>query len=165
MTAGARTMPSRWRAVFRAASVVACALSLGACASSGPVVQNPQVVLTNVALTDINFRSQKFRLSFDVQNPNAFPLPVRSIRYKVLLDQQQFAGGETDSNFTVPANGESSFTISVELDLINSASRIAALLQRGHARPLPYELHGSLRVNIPFTRPLSFNQSGTIVVQ
>lgn len=153
------------RRLGRVAALATAVLALGACATSGPAVQSPEVRLSGVELTDFNFRRQTFRLSFDVQNPNGFPLPVRSVRYKVLLDQQQFAAGETDGRFTVPANGSSNFDLSVDLDLVSSASRIASLLQAGSSRPLPYELHGSLKVNIPFTRPLSFVQSGTIMVQ
>lgn len=140
-------------------------LLLGACAGNRPAVQSPEVALRGVELTSLSFREQTFVLSFDVSNPNPFPLPVRSVRYKVFLEQQQFASGETAGRFTVPASGSGSFDISVELDLVNSASQLSTLLRAGSSRPLAYELHGSLAVAIPFSRPLEFSRSGTIVVR
>lgn len=136
-----------------------------ACAASGPIVANPTVLLDAIEVTELNFRQQLFRLRFNVDNPNPFPLPIRSVRYKVLLEQAQFAGGETGSSFTVPANGSGSFDVSVALDLLKSASTLSSLLRSGASRPLAYELQGSLDVAIPFTRSLNFSREGTIVVQ
>lgn len=144
-------------------AVLLCCLS--ACATRGPLVQNPQVELRGVELQSLSFSSQKFLLRFDVSNPNAFALPVRGIRYMVFLERERFAQGATSSRFSVPANGSSAFDISVELDLVNSATSLAPLLRAGSARPLEYELHGTLAIGIPLAGPLEFSRQGTIVVQ
>lgn len=138
---------------------------LSACAASGPIIKNPSVLLQGIQLQNVSLREQTFLLRFNVENPNAFPLPVSSVRYKVFLERMQFAGGETGGSFTVPANGSTEFDVSVELNLMSSASSLSSLLRAGASRPLAYELQGSLGVNIPFTRPLTFSREGTIVVQ
>jgi len=138
---------------------------LSACASTGPVIQNPNVLLQGIELQDFDFRQQTFVLRFNVDNPNSFPLPISAVRYKVFLERMQFAGGETSGAFTVPANGATDFDVSVELDLMSSATSLATLLRTGASRPLAYELQGSLGINIPFTRPVNFSREGTIVVQ
>ncbi len=152
----------RFRAVYL---VCALLLYLSGCANTGPVIQSPAVVLQGIELQDFDFRQQKFRLHFNVDNPNPFPLPISSVRYKVFLERMQFAGGETGGSFTVPANGATEFDVSVELDLMRSATNLATLLRTGASRPLAYELQGSLAVKIPFTKPLTFTREGTIVVQ
>lgn len=139
--------------------------ALAGCASSGRVIETPVVLLEGIALEQFNFREQTFKLRFNVDNPNPFSLPISSVRYKVFLEQLQFAGGETGGKFTVPANGATSFDVSVNLDLMKSASTLSSLLRGGVSRPLAYELQGSLAVAIPFTRPLNFAREGTIVVQ
>ena len=140
-------------------------LLLNACATGRPVVESPVVQLSGVELLDISLRRQTFRLHFDVSNPNPFPLPVKSVQYKVFLEDRQFASGESGGRFTVPASGDSSFDISVELDLMSSAASLATLLRSGTSRPIPYAVSGSLAVAIPFTRPLQFARDGTIVVR
>lgn len=145
--------------------VVICTAMTAGCASQGPSLQSPEVLLSKVDVQEFSFSAQTVLLTFDVSNPNPVPLPVKSVRYKVFLEDQQFAGGETPGRFTVPARGDSEFSISVELDLMSSAARLLPLLRTSTTRPLRYELHGSLAVAIPFTRPLTFSRDGTIVVR
>ena len=112
----------------------------------------------------LSFSGQSFQLSFGVANPNPFPLPVSAIRYHVQLANQSFAIGETDGDFMIPASGSGEFDISVELDILRSASRLGSVLRDGLREPLPYELNGSLSVDLPFAKPLPFKTSGVIVV-
>lgn len=158
----ARTSVVLW---MRAAILALCFATLAGCASSGRTIESPVVLLEGIALQELNFKEQKFQLRFNVDNPNPFPLPISSVRYKVFLEKMQFAGGETAGRFTVPANGKTSFDVSVNLDLLKSASTLSSLLRGGVSRPLAYELQGSLAVAIPFTKPLNFAREGTIVVQ
>jgi LEA14-like dessication related protein len=148
----------------RFALMTAC-LFLTACATTETLVATPGVELTSVTLESASFNRQKFLLSFDVSNPNAFPLPVRSIKYRVMFDDERFAGGETAASFTVPANGEDSFAISVELDILRSTSQVTALLRGGIPDHVDYRLDGSLAVDIPFARPLPFSSAGAIQVR
>jgi len=139
--------------------------ALSACAGSGSLISSPQVSLTGIEITRADFNSQTFLLSFDVNNPNPFPLPIKSVRYRVRLGEQQFASGETQGNFTVPSEGNSAFAISVQLDLLKTSSNISSLIRSGMSRDLDYELSGSLAVDIPFAKPLDFKSGGNIEMQ
>lgn len=139
-------------------------LALSACAGTETLVSSPTVSLSSVELERADFRQQTFLLGFDVRNPNPFPLPVRSMTYRVLFDDEKFAGGEADGSFTVPARSGDEFMISVDLDIINSASHLASLMQNGVPDRVNYALEGSLTVDIPFTRPIPFSSSGVIHV-
>ena len=68
---------------------------LSACASTGSLIDAPNVSLRNVEVTDLDFSRQTFLLGFDVTNPNAFPLPVKNVSYGVELDGYRFASGST----------------------------------------------------------------------
>ena len=116
--------------------------------------------LTSVELASASLRRQTFNLGFDVDNPNPFPLPVKAVEYRVLFDDEKFAGGETAGSFTVPAQGQDVFMISVDLDLLGSATQFASLLRRGMPEQVNYELQGSLTVDIPFTKPIPFSSTG-----
>ena len=113
----------------------------------------------------VTFTGQTFVLGFEVENPNAFPLPVKAVKYRVMFDDERFAGGETRASFTVPANGSDSFMLSVELDIVDSAAEVMSLIKGGMPEHVEYRVDGTLTVDIPFTRPLPFSSSGTIQVR
>ena len=150
---------------FRALPVWLAALVLTGCAGTGPLVSSPTVNLTSVKLEDLSFRRQTFLLAFDVSNPNPFPLPVKAISYNVVFDDERFAGGETEGRFTVPAQGDDAFMISVDLDVLNTATQLTSLIRGGLPEQVSYELDGSLTVDIPFARPIPFSSTGVIRIQ
>lgn len=135
------------------------------CASSGSIVESPAVDLTSVQVSEMSFTSQTFLLGFKVDNPNPFPIPVRAVNYRVRLNDQPFAGGETQSDFTVPAGGAEDFVISVDLDLLKSGMQLTSILRSGVNDRVSYEVLGDLDVDIPLVPTLRFSNSGTIMVQ
>ncbi len=69
---------------------------LGACASLPEnVISKPELRLQNVQVVGLGFKAQTFLLSFDISNPNPFPLPVSHVSYALDLDGYRFASGET----------------------------------------------------------------------
>jgi len=149
------------RTIKRSSIVVATCL-LGACAGPATLVDSPTIRLAKIESGHMSFSRQTFVLGFDISNPNPFPLPIQVLSYDVSLADEQFASGRTEGAFTVPANGDGSFAISVDLDMIQQAARVASLLRAGSQGQIRYELNGSLTVDIPFTRPIPFSNSGTI---
>jgi len=137
--------------------------TMSACATlPDNLVKAPSVNLSNVQVVGLGFNGQTFLLSFDVENPNPFPLPVESVDYGVKLDGQRFASGSTASDFTVPASGDTSFAISVDLNLLQTAPHLLTIVRDSARREIAYELDGQLGVGIPFTPPVEFRNSGTI---
>jgi LEA14-like dessication related protein len=132
------------------------------CASTANLIDTPSVRLSNVAVTEIDLSSQTFLLDFEVSNPNPFPLPVRGISYGVDLDGYRFASGETQCEFSVPAGGEGSFSISVDVNLMRTAPQLLFIVRDGVHRDIPYELNGRFEVDIPLAPPLSFRHDGEI---
>ncbi len=138
------------------------AAGMSACATLEEIVSPPDVRLETVDITDLDFSSQTFRLGFDVTNPNPFPLPVTSVSYGIELDGQRFAAGATEGEFTVPANGDGEFAITVQLNLLRSAPQLLHTVRDAVSREIPYSLRGSLGVGIPFAKPVKFESSGEI---
>ncbi|MEQ9562507.1 MAG: LEA type 2 family protein [Woeseiaceae bacterium] len=141
---------------------IATVLALTACASTGSFIESPSITLTNIRSGQMSFDRQNFVLEFDIHNPNAFPLPIRALRYDLQIADQRFASGETQGEITVPAAGAGSVAISVELDMLQQASRLASMLRVGSRGNLPYKVSGDVTVDIPMTRPVPFSNSGSI---
>lgn len=153
-------MKDRIIARLQIALLISC---MSACASMPEsLVSSPSVKLSNVQVVGLGFNSQTFLLSFDVANPNPFPLPVSNVGYGVRLDGQRFASGETASKFTIPADGDASFAISVDLNLLQTAPQLLSIVRDGTRQDINYELEGRFGVDIPLAPTLKYRNSGKI---
>jgi len=135
---------------------------LSACAATQIAIEPPIVSLKNVDVTDVDFSKQTFVLSFDVTNPNSFPLPINYVSYGVKLDKQRFASGETTASIMIPANSDGEFAISVDLDLFRTAPQLLYTFRDGASRDLSYELSGEFGIDIPFVGAVPFEYNGEI---
>lgn len=149
---------------IRTALVIMLATGVASCAGMGTLVKSPTVSLSSVELASASFSRQTFHLGFAVDNPNPFSLPVKAVEYRVYLDNERFAGGETVGDFTVRAHGQDAFTISVDLDFLGSASRLTSLLRGGMPDTVDYELQGRLTIDLPFVQSIPFSSTGVIQV-
>jgi len=148
--------------LVKTASALLVGFVLASCASTANLVSAPGVSLSDVEVTQLDFKSQTFLLGFDVTNPNPFPLPVTSVSYGVELDGQRFATGKTQGSFVVPAHGDGEFAISVRLDLLKSSPQLLYAVRDAARGDVPYALKGSLGVGIPAAKPIRFESSGHI---
>lgn len=149
----------------KSSALLLMAACLSACATLENAVQAPVVTLQGVDLADLDFSGQSFVLSFGVSNPNAFSLPINHVSYGLKLDEQHFASGQTAADFSIPANGNGEFAISVELDLLRTAPQLLYTVRDAASRDLPYELKGELGVDLPLIAQLPFKKSGAIRLQ
>jgi len=145
--------------------LVATMALLASCASTGAMISAPGVALRNVELTRLSTSGQTVLLGFDVSNPNPFPLPVRSIAYGVALDGHRFASGRAESNFTIPAEGDGAFAVSVELDLLKSAPALLYIVKDSLQGEVDYALEGEFGLDLPLVQPVPFEASGSIRLQ
>ena len=146
----------------RATTLIAVCVLLASCASMEELVESPRVSLRSVKLQDLDINKQTFLLSFDVTNPNPISLPIDSVSYDVRLDGYRFASGNTPGSFTIPASSDAEFAIRAELDLLNTAPQLLSIVRAGAYRDIPYELRGSLDIDLPLVRPVQFAASGKI---
>jgi LEA14-like dessication related protein len=137
-------------------------VNFAGCAGTASLVSSPEVDLDHVEVTELGFSGQTFLLTFNVANPNPFPLPIRTIAYGVDLDGRRFASGATAGGFTVPASGSAEFAISVDLDLLQTAPPLLYTVRDSLTRDIPYELKGEFGLDIPATEPLRFRSSGAV---
>lgn len=149
----------RWRLL----ALLAALTGLGACETLPEnLIEQPEIALRDVQVVGLGLNAQTFLLSFDISNPNPFPLPVKHVSYGVKLDGMRFATGSTPSEISVPADGATQFSISVELDLLNTAPALLSIVREGVRREVPYELQGELGIDIPLTPPVRYRSEGAI---
>ena len=147
---------------LRMIGLSAVAFLAAGCASTEVTIGKPGISLRNVEVTAVDLDSQTFVLDFGVFNPNPFPLPVQSVSYSVELEGLRLAGGETQSAFTVPADGESHFAIIVDADLMRTAPQMLFIVRDGIHGDISYALEGNLAIDMPFVKPVAFRSRGSI---
>lgn len=150
------------RRSIRHSGLLLAILLISACASTGQLIDTPDVSLSDVQIEDLDLSAQTFLLHFDVRNPNPFPLPVSAVSYNIELDGYRFATGKTQGGFTVPASGDGDFAISVQLNLLRSAPQLLYIVRDGTQRDIPYALDGKLGIDIPLIEPIAFETAGEI---
>lgn len=146
--------------------MVLALVGLSGCASlpEGGLAR-PDVSLRSVQVLGLGFNAQTFLLTFDVHNSNPFPLPVNEIHYDVRLDGHRFASGQALSELSIPAAGNTQFAMSVELDLLQTAPQLVAIVRDGVREDIPYEIEGQLGLDLPLVSALSYQGNGAIRVQ
>jgi LEA14-like dessication related protein len=149
----------RWKLL----ALLVVSAGLGACETLPEnIIEKPDVSLRDVQVVGLGFNAQTFLLSFDISNPNPFPLPVSHVSYGVRLNGQRFASGRTPSEIRVPAEGATQFAISVDLDLLNTTPALLPIVREGAREDVPYELEGELGIDIPLTPPVTYRSRGAI---
>ncbi len=58
----------------------------------------------------------------NVENPNDRELPIKGIDYKLFLEGDSFAEGVSNKPFTVPAQGDTDFDMTVRTNFVSGAA-------------------------------------------
>jgi LEA14-like dessication related protein len=143
-------------------TVLLAAVLLGACAGMNSDLQAPRVTVVAASLTSADVFSQQFRVRVHVDNPNARPLPIKSIDYKLFLEGDSFAEGVSEAPFVVPANGEKEFDLTMQTNFVSSIGRLLSRLTGTNRTAIAYTFTGNVVADMTFSPRLKFAESGTV---
>ncbi len=142
------------------ATLCAFALCLTACAALRPDLEAPRLSLVSVAMTSADIFNQSFLVKVNVENPNDRELPIKGIDYKLFLEGDSFAEGESTKAFTVPAKGDIDFDMTVRTNFVSGAGR---LLSRLNGRDqVNYVVEGKLLTDISMLKKIPFQETGAV---
>src|ERR687898_1250551 len=142
------------------AVVCVLALCLSACSMLRPDLEVPRLTLVSVAMTSGDIFNQQFLVKVNVQNPNDRELPVTGIDYKLFLEGDSFAEGVSEKPFTVPAQGDIDFDMTVRTNFVSGAGR---LLSRLNGRDqVNYVVEGKVLTDIGMLKKIPFQETGTV---
>lgn len=139
----------------------AIALSLvlllgAACAATH--LQKPQLQVVNVQMLGGNLLQQQLRVRMHVQNPNDRELQVRGITYELEVAGEKFAHGTSDSDFLVPARGETEFDVNVTA---NAAAAVLKVLgSSAKLDDVAYRVVGKVQLASGLLRTIPFEHQG-----
>ncbi len=153
----------RTRPLARLGFLVGVCLLAG-CATLAELVETPGVTIAELAIVEAGLTSQSFRVGLDIDNPNAFAIPLARIDYALDIGGQKFATGSSTENVTLAANGSQRVVLEFQTNLMSSAQQLAQLLLSGSREELDYRVYGGLGVDLPFTDRLGFESVGRIAL-
>jgi LEA14-like dessication related protein len=145
------------------AVLCAFAVCLSACSALRPDLQVPRLSLVSVAMTSADIFNQQFVVKVNVENPNDRALPITGIDYKLFLEGDSFAEGLTEKPFTVPAQGDIDFDLTVRTNFVSGAAR---LLSRLNGREqVNYVVEGKVLTDISMLKKIPFQETGTVNIK
>lgn len=125
-------------------------------------LEPPRLQVVEVGLLGASVLKQELRLRMRVQNPNDVELPVRGISYEVLLAGENFATGESERDFIVPALGETEFNVDVTA---NAAAALLRVLGDRSGRNPEYRLVGRVHLARGLLRSIPFEHRGELALR
>lgn len=134
---------------------------LTACAALQPEILTPKVSLTDLRLLNMGLFSQSYRLELNIQNPNAFPLPLNGLTYGLTLNNTPFAKGQANESVVIPSHGEKRLSLNVVSDLGSLLGQLKQWQTLG--RSLNYKLDGELSL-LNWAPKVPFNYQGDIKI-
>jgi LEA14-like dessication related protein len=151
-------MPER-RLVLR----LACAAFVNAMFASGCAsvanLEAPKLSVVSMKVQSADLFAQRMLVRMRVMNPNDRELPIKGITYRIEVNDAEFAQGESNTAFIVPALGEAEFDVQVTANL---ASALTKFLSRKRDDTLEYRLVGSVSLSSGFLRRIPFDERGSV---
>lgn len=146
------------RAVALSAALSAL-LCVGGCRTLTPRLVPPTLTVTAVSLQGGGLRHAQVQLQVHVINPNDRAISVRSIVVNLDLAGMPFASGTNEAPFTVPANGDTDFTLDVTANV--SRALLVMIGGLGH-HTVAYHLYGELHLQHSLVRTIHFAHDGRV---
>ena len=140
--------------------VGAFVVCLTACSAFRPEFAVPRLTLVSVAMTSADIFNQQFVVRVNVQNPNDRELPITGIDYKLFLEGDAFSEGVSNKPFTVPAQGDTDFDMTVRTNFVSGAARLMSRLNG--REQVQYVVEGKVLTDISMMKKIPFQETGTV---
>lgn len=124
-------------------------------------LRSPDVEILEIEPEKISVSQQVFRIRIKVGNPNNEDLPVAALRGSIVLDGVDFTNIDIQKPFIVVSRGDYRVDVSSKTTLLDATRDIQKLI-KNKKTALNYRLFGTVKVDRPFARDLTFQGSGSV---
>ncbi len=142
------------------AAVLLSGWVLAGCAVMQQLVQAPDIAVTDMKLARAGLLEQVLEFQLELDNPNAFALPLVAMNYTLELAGIEIGQGEQTKSVTLPANGQAVWPVSFK---VNSLKLAQSVLEHGDFKELDYRVFGNFKVSDSGRLPsIPFDKRGNI---
>ncbi len=132
---------------------------LFACSTMAPKnVLPPKVGLADAGLVEMGLFEQTYSLTLSLQNPNEVDIPITGMRYSVKVNDEEFATGVSDKEFTLQRLSNRTVATTIKGNLLKLAPKLGLKISdinKSNDTKIKYEISGeftnSLGGPIPFS--------------
>jgi len=93
-----------------------------------PVIRVPRLANLSLRVDALGLRETRLRFLFVIENPNAFAMEVKGLRYRIALAGREFAAGEIQAGLSLPPKGSATLELPLRLSLLELGSWAYSLL-------------------------------------
>ena len=132
---------------------------LTACQVLQQHLKEPQIAFQSVAFQPISLQEGRLDSTVKITNPNAFKLPVRSMLYRLTLNEREFASNTLSLDESIPANGSVQVKLPITLKYAELIGGVTNALQNKRIR---FQLTGEMDfglLTVPYSKTGEFNLS------
>lgn len=122
-------------------------------------LEAPELDVVDVRMLGGDLSGQQLRVRLKVTNPNDRALPVKGITYRMEVGGEQFATGESERAFTVPALGSTEFDMTMNADMAGALFRLLGSGRRLDV--VDYRLSGKVSLSSGLLRSIPFDEKGS----
>jgi LEA14-like dessication related protein len=121
--------------------------------------ERPEVRLAGVGLGQPGLFEQELILSLRLENPNDYDIAVEQLSFDLEVNGEHFTDGRTTQNFTLPALGEATVPVSVDVPTKDFLERAMRLGSEGR---FDYRLTGEAELDHVLAQTVPFEWQGRL---
>jgi LEA14-like dessication related protein len=107
-----------------------------------PIPRRPEIEVTDLRLTALDWGGARLALELRVRNPNAFGVDLGELRYGLRINGREWAAGTESTGASLPANGSGRISLPFRVDFGAIGRDAYRLLTEGG--PVDYALEGAV---------------------
>jgi LEA14-like dessication related protein len=150
---------------MKALSMVGALWVLSGCSLFVPKLETPKLSVVGVEIQKSTLWEQQLKVRMHVQNPNDRALPIKGLTYRLEVNGQEFAHGQSAASFVVPALGEAEFDTNVTANLAGTLITLLGHGSDGLGQSVVYHLSGKVSLSEGILRSVPFDEHGTFKFQ
>ncbi len=134
--------------------ILVLALILSSCSTleKSMHLKDPEVVVTDFAVTDVTMEDVAVNLLLNIKNPNNVALKLDQISYALNFSGNPVTTGIMDKGLNIPAAGEGNLIIPLKFKHSSLGNVLSSIMKNTYSKD--YELNGTAKIGI-FSIPFS----------
>ena len=139
--------------IFRLLALISvCVVMLVGCGVID--LQKPKVQVSSAQYQRVSSKAGRLNTRLSVTNPNSFTLPIKALRYQLILNDKEFLSGKTSKGMELAAGEMRQIDIPIDISYQKLIDSLGSAVLTGR---ISYQLRGELDFGL-VTAP--YQQSG-----
>jgi LEA14-like dessication related protein len=140
--------------IVKTAIILCIILLFTTCQTAASSLKEPNVSLYSVALTGINFTGAQMLCKVQVENPNAFEIPLPEVNWELFVNTNSFVSGVVKNSQNVKARDSTFIDIPINLDYLDIFNTFISMKGRSES---DYKIALAVKIPVPILGELAWN--------